>query len=174
MDKDGGMKTDQYLEGLWKRDELSSAMNKEKDAMTTEPPAQALHYCNGLLCVQSLLSDFDPLSIYNPITRDSAMLPSTLKLGNGRAFLGFGLDSKSKVYKLVRLLGRDPELVDDYGTPSYMEGEIITLGECWWRSLDVSFVVDGIEMAAIFSNGAFHWVIDKTYHTSGMERILVA
>ncbi|KAF6153507.1 hypothetical protein GIB67_027374 [Kingdonia uniflora] len=55
-----------------------------------------------------------------------------------------------------------------------MEGEIITLGESSWRPLDIPYIVNfSNDIAAKFSNGSLHWVINKVFHQSGTKRILV-
>ncbi|KAF9608383.1 hypothetical protein IFM89_009749 [Coptis chinensis] len=79
----------------------------------------------------------------------------------------FWFHDTTKKYKVVRFfkfcIGDDP----------CTKGEVITVGEGSWRELELSGrVVGGFNEKPAFSDGAFHWVIDKESQ-SGCERILV-
>ncbi|KAF6177128.1 hypothetical protein GIB67_005116 [Kingdonia uniflora] len=132
--------------------------------------------CNGLLCVhsKSLYSKEFPLFIYNPISRESVSLPlSDPKPGFITAGVGFGFDSETGKYKVVKLLKIKRKPNDDNNMPFYMEGEIITVGESSWRQLlDIPYIVD-VTATPVFSGKVFHWIIDPRVHPSGQERILV-
>ncbi|KAF6142471.1 hypothetical protein GIB67_039435 [Kingdonia uniflora] len=130
--------------------------------------------CNGLLCVHSENTEAVPLFIYNPLTRESVTLP----LSNPKAEFciittGFGFDSETGKYKVVKLFKIDRKSGDSGGLPFRIEGEIITVGEKSWRRLGVPYIVlFGMRSSPVFSGGALHWIIDKTVHPSGLEKLL--
>nr|KAF6156932.1 hypothetical protein GIB67_039693 [Kingdonia uniflora] len=127
--------------------------------------------CNGLICAVRSHVDDQALAVYNPITNESIELPLSDRQGKRLLSIGFGFDSKSKRYKVVRLSEDDDEGV------IVRKGEIVTVGDSLWRGLDVPFsVLFGRSFSPLFHGGAFHWIVDKEIHSDsvdGLERILI-
>ncbi|KAL5714876.1 hypothetical protein ACHQM5_016778 [Ranunculus cassubicifolius] len=137
---------------------------------------------NGLVCFSPERGDHEPAAYYivNPITRDHVLLPKSPKVELEPLGSGFGFDSLTKEYKLVRIL-RNPligawiekkygnkkcqvEDVNEVPMKYVNEVEIYTLGSGSWRESHLSInipglVITGMKIGCVLLNGCLHWVL---------------
>lgn len=128
--------------------------------------------CNGLLCIASLAGT---LYAYNPITGvREILLPADYKHAHHMIYYGFGFDSASNKYKIVRVYGPHDDSIVIGNEERATGGEIVTLGEGSWRELEVPVnVLFRDDLDTVVSGGAFHWMIDKNdVRWSGSEGVL--
>ncbi|XP_057466263.1 F-box protein At5g49610-like [Actinidia eriantha] len=109
-------------------------------------------FCNGLFCL-ALGSRADPVVIYNPITRERVILPSSgSKPDYHIPKVGLGFDPSSGKYKVVRactFVGANRKTVTF---------EIISLGDSSWRELSVPHsMLDFTHLGVVFWNGSLFW-----------------
>ncbi|KAF9615684.1 hypothetical protein IFM89_026066 [Coptis chinensis] len=131
---------------------------------------------NNLFLLSTANGGDDPV-IYNPILRECLMLPKSDFTIQGMSVLmyasdlGIGYDSANKIYKVVRVYN----ILYDEPIGFCIKGEIITVGESSWRALDFPHKVTicNSKLRSVFSNGAFHWALDKKGHGSHLDQILV-
>ena len=126
--------------------------------------------CNGLVCLYDLYdylaTDSDEeLFLWNPCVRKFVKLPSpniTLLKPHAairtHAFIGFGFDSKTNDYKVVRVLCHEghPNIPEDQP-----EVEVYSLSTGKWRIVTVSpprCTLVQNSSSERFVNGALHWV----------------
>ncbi|XP_050282207.1 F-box/kelch-repeat protein At3g06240-like isoform X1 [Quercus robur] len=118
--------------------------------------------CNGLVCLAQrgkLSTTGDAIYLWNPSVRKFKRLPDSCSNGQDFWFsIGFGYQSKTNDYKVVKL----------WGTP--VVAEVYTLCSDSWRKVEISLrskvVVSGIEPSSspLFFSGALHWI---AYHSEG-------
>ncbi|XP_021900938.1 F-box protein At3g07870-like [Carica papaya] len=119
--------------------------------------------CNGLLC----LSDALGILVWNPIIRKSLSIPNSRgeEPENSRV-LGFGFDSRSDDYKVIKLAyPQIPSLTMIFNNPPKVE--VYSLNSRSWRSIDAVTPPGGfIESSRkqVFLNGAVHWVAMSDRH----------
>ncbi|XP_030963956.1 F-box/kelch-repeat protein At3g06240-like [Quercus lobata] len=116
--------------------------------------------CNGLVCLtqhRRLSATSDAIYLWNPSIRKFKRLPDSCS--NGKDFwfsTGFGYQSKTNDYKVVKLRG----------TP--VVAEVYTLSSDSWRKVEISFrskVVGAIPYSfPLFFSGALHWF---AYYSEG-------
>jgi F-box interacting protein len=128
------------------------------------PPAPTLDIvasCNGMLCLWAYVSS--DVYLWNPATSSELKALPAASSHRRRAAdvyqVGFGFDSRSNDFKVVRLL----HFVDGAGTRWYEE-EIYSLRCGSWRQLDLSVAcriyVDSRRAAL---DGVFLWYLDYGY-----------
>ncbi|XP_030966532.1 F-box/kelch-repeat protein At3g06240-like [Quercus lobata] len=118
--------------------------------------------CYGLVCLAQrgkLSSTSDAIYLWNPSVRKFNRLPDSCSNGQDFWFsTGFGYQSKTNDYKVVKL----------WGTP--VVAEVYTLSSDSWRKVEISLrskvVVSHIEPYPfpLFFSGALHWI---AYHSEG-------
>ncbi|XP_043693194.1 F-box protein CPR1-like [Telopea speciosissima] len=122
--------------------------------------AKIVGSCNGLLCIS--YSD-DDIFLWNPSTRRHQKLPITpieFPFDNRLRYIvyGFGYDSTSDDYKLVRVV----RFFGDHhypGLTSHSEVKIYSLRTNSWRRIgDLPIHLRYIYNAGNFANSALHWV----------------
>ncbi|XP_024185413.1 F-box/kelch-repeat protein At3g23880 isoform X2 [Rosa chinensis] len=121
----------------------------------------AVGSCNGLVCVQV---DCEAIMLWNPCTRDSKILPEPPRVINSEYwyyFYGFGYDSASDDYKVIRGF-------TDYLAKKIMI-HIFSLKTGSWRSVEDIDYVTLIMQQGLFLNGALHWLYNLP---EGCSRIL--
>ncbi|KAM5580272.1 F-box/kelch-repeat protein [Rosa sericea] len=117
--------------------------------------------CNGLVCVQV---DLEAIMLWNPCTRDSKVLPKPPQVINSEFsyyFYGFGYDSASDDYKVIRGFA-------DYLAKKIMI-HIFSLKTGSWRTVEDIDYVTLITQQGLFLNGALHWLYNLP---EGGSRIL--
>ncbi|KAM7498428.1 hypothetical protein LguiA_022842 [Lonicera macranthoides] len=117
--------------------------------------------CNGLIC---LSDDYDThtdtIIIWNPLIRKSVNLPKP-QFGlsqRGMCLLGFGFDSVTNDYKVVRIVYESTENYNFKLPPCV---EVYTVRTGVWRTIDgaaPNYVVYNNSPAPAYVNGAVHWV----------------
>ena len=123
--------------------------------------------CNGLVCLAQrgkLSSTSDAIYLWNPSVRKFNRLPDSCSNGQDFWFsTGFGYQSKTNDYKVVKL----------WGTP--VVAEVYTLCSDSWRKVEISLrskvVVSHIEPYPfpLFFSGALHWFAN---HSEGEVEFL--
>lgn len=117
--------------------------------------------CNGLLCFTS--GDYQELvMVCNPITREQVMLPKPTAATSKSCSLifGFGFDSLTKKYKVVRILY--PEVVRIMNTDLHVMAAVYTLGAVGsWRAVQYSHYPPYGK--PVYANGAVHWRVHPHY-----------
>ncbi|GMI74249.1 CONSTITUTIVE EXPRESSER OF PR GENES 1, CONSTITUTIVE EXPRESSER OF PR GENES 30 [Hibiscus trionum] len=118
--------------------------------------------CNGLLALHN--SDREELSLWNPSTTRTQMLPFTdmefppWSLGFQFIVYGFGYDPISDDYKLVRIVqfhGKDQDS-NDY------EVRVYSLRTDFWRRIkDFPFHLEYEYQSGVPANNALHWLASK-------------
>ena len=118
--------------------------------------------CNGLVCLaqrENLSTTSDAIYLWNPSIRKFKRLPDSCSNGKGLWLsTGFGYQSKTNDYKVVKLRG----------TP--VVAEVYTLSSDSWRTVEISLrskvVVSQIVSYPypLFFSGALHWF---AYHSEG-------
>ncbi|XP_062027295.1 F-box/kelch-repeat protein At3g06240-like isoform X2 [Rosa rugosa] len=117
--------------------------------------------CNGLVCVEV---GFEAIMLWNPCTRDSKVLPKPPRVINSKftyCFYGFGYDSSSDDYKVIRGFA-------DYLAKKIMI-HIFSLKTGSWRTVEDIDYVTLITQQGLFLNGALHWLYNLP---EGGSRIL--
>ncbi|XP_059653429.1 F-box/kelch-repeat protein At3g06240-like [Cornus florida] len=119
------------------------------------PYLTILGSCNGLVClIDDMLSLTDLLYLWNPTIRKFVVLPEPrITFRSHGAYdraLGFGVDSATNDYKVVRIayVSGGPEV------------DIYSVQEGGWRNISVSGPIPNIKCEAsnVYLNGAIHWV----------------
>ncbi|XP_023873418.2 F-box/kelch-repeat protein At3g06240 [Quercus suber] len=124
--------------------------------------------CNGLLCLSNT-HDINRFFLLNPCGRKFVELPSpNVTLHNYfEPSLGFGYDSKTNDYKVVRavslMLTEDGSVFQNPQTPVV---EVYSLSTGQWKMLSapVCFVYGRQKQA--FVNGALHWLASRSTTTN--------
>ncbi|KAK8559719.1 hypothetical protein V6N13_016455 [Hibiscus sabdariffa] len=124
---------------------------------------EILGSCHGLLALINGDDDYE-ISLWNPSTRRSQMLPFTdiefppWSLGFQFIVHGFGYDPISDDYKLVRMVqfhGKDQDSVDS-------EVKVYSLRTNSWRRVkDFPFYHTNQYQIGVLVNNALHWVASK-------------
>ncbi|KAK9015217.1 hypothetical protein V6N11_006334 [Hibiscus sabdariffa] len=119
--------------------------------------------CHGLLALMNGDDDYE-ISLWNPSTRRSQMLPFTdiefppWSIGFQFIVYGFGYDPISDDYKLVRMVqfhGKDQDSVDS-------EVKVYSLRTNSWRRVkDFPFYHKDQYQIGVLANNALHWVASK-------------
>ncbi|XP_026401668.1 F-box protein At5g65850-like [Papaver somniferum] len=98
--------------------------------------------CNGLVCLNGCHDNegknYEPVYICNPITRECVFLPEFERTHDRgeRLLTGFGYDSETNEYKVVRLY----KLLKE---PNFLHAEVYTLGSGkGWRKIIQKFEAD--------------------------------
>ncbi|PRQ52355.1 putative F-box domain-containing protein [Rosa chinensis] len=105
--------------------------------------------CNGLVCVEL---DLGAIMLWNPSTRDSKVLPKPPRVINSKfsyCFYGFGYDSASDDYKVIRGF-------TDFAKKIMIH--IFSLKTGSWRTVEDIDYVGFIMGKGLFLNGALHWL----------------
>ncbi|XP_059452577.1 F-box/kelch-repeat protein At3g06240-like [Corylus avellana] len=116
--------------------------------------------CNGIICLSATLredgkwiSGYEHLVLWNPATRESKMLPPIHRpwdLPGYFSNFGFGFDSKTNDYKVVRILHDN----------SQSEVAVYSLSADSWRAIDStphpSYSINSSSFPS-YLNGAFYW-----------------
>ncbi|KAJ8479404.1 hypothetical protein OPV22_023131 [Ensete ventricosum] len=124
--------------------------------------------CNGFLCFVSF--DHERILVCNPITIELVFLPkpgTTLPPEPLTMVYGFGFDSTSETYKVVRVSYSEGSLHNDANLK--VSAEVYNLGASGsWRAVrDFQQPPDGLP---VFANGHLHWLVHP--HFSGADRII--
>lgn len=134
--------------------------------------------CNGLVCLaRDLLSYGSSYILWNPcvrkFTRTSKPIVSYCTHGGFEETTGFGFDSKTNDYKVVRvarLLDREDE------DGSSLKVEVYSLATDEWRMVTTGLpsrcVVRGREPLA-FVNGALHWIAFRRTTTNNFQSFVM-
>ncbi|KAF8011770.1 hypothetical protein BT93_I0034 [Corymbia citriodora subsp. variegata] len=114
--------------------------------------------CNGLICITEVSGDGFCQSMYlwNLFTRKHKMVPQSRpeQHRTSRRVLGFGFDTGSKDYKIVRIL--------QYPNDHHRSGvEIYSLNTDSWRSLERELPPLTGSGPAVFLNGNLHWFVSN-------------
>ncbi|OVA07920.1 F-box domain [Macleaya cordata] len=124
--------------------------------------------CNGLICMavtqklhyifpfyQSL--DYDPVYIFNPITREHVSLPR-IKKQDSTVACGFGYHPFSNKYKVVRIYY-------SHNQHSLGQVQVYTLGDgSGWRNkgeIKYNFLFSSLSVGGVLSTGSLHWLDHK-------------
>ncbi|KAJ9552266.1 hypothetical protein OSB04_016311 [Centaurea solstitialis] len=114
---------------------------------------------NGLICLWQYYPNHDNTYICNPVTREYMILP-TQCFQRGRfekVVYGFGVNSLTGEYKVVRAFARNPL------RPSVLEAEVYTLGTCQWRSsgpVHVPYRLNAFRnFYGPYLNNHCHWIV---------------
>ncbi|KAM4103210.1 hypothetical protein ACJW30_06G062200 [Castanea mollissima] len=134
--------------------------------------------CNGLVCLARDLLSYDcSYILWNPcvrkFTRTSKPIVSYCTHGGFEETTGFGFDSKTndyKVVRVVRLLDREDE------DGSSLKVEVYSLATDEWRMVTTGLpsgcVVRGREPLA-FVNGALHWIAFRRTTTNNFQSFVM-
>ncbi|PIA61921.1 hypothetical protein AQUCO_00200129v1 [Aquilegia coerulea] len=157
------------VEGKWKGRVIPVTNSKRNSVYAWTHNFTIVDTCNGLLCLTSPCS----ITIYNPITRECVNIAKSEENHSDRFYVyGFGFDIVSKKYKVVQVsikMCRGYQSSGNIG--DIIKGEIITLGEGSWRKLVFPCLIKADDRSKpVLLDGAFHWIIDKLSHSSGLER----
>ncbi|KAL5724981.1 hypothetical protein ACHQM5_008180 [Ranunculus cassubicifolius] len=146
--------------------------------------------CNGLFCIfPHLENQVDPIFICNVATRECSKVPATEELIIFRSLLtgrqvvlskldpsfrvlqqeiGFGYENHSKRYKLVRMFWLY------YNEEYFTVGEIMTVGERFWRRLEFPHLLYLRRMSqTLCVQGSCYWIINYMVGFSSPNDILV-
>ncbi|KAF5202220.1 F-box protein [Thalictrum thalictroides] len=108
---------------------------------------------NGLICIDRGFNLYNPCPYYicNPITQDHITLPNSHNIWIGKFSSGFGFDSISNEYKVVRIS------VLEF---SKSRAEVYTFGLGNWREIkaDLLSSITSMEQSNVFLNGAIYWL----------------
>lgn len=135
--------------------------------LSISKPLRISGSCNGLVCL-SVMPVGSILVIWNPATRVFKDLPhSTVKRPNAgpiKVVLGFGFDSGSNDYKVLRIVNFCYPL---------NQVEIYSLREDTWREIqaDVRFLIFEAS-SRVFVRGRFHWTALGFRELNGRELIV--
>ena len=119
--------------------------------------------CNGLVCFINYNADETVLIIWNPLIRKYRKLPFKPREELSHTSFGFGYDRVNDDYKvlgLVQFYRRDGSGRRKYSLEVYSLRE-----HCWrmvkeeWPIVELSNFFGFCGSRAIFSNGAFHWLV---------------
>ncbi|PIA29200.1 hypothetical protein AQUCO_06100006v1 [Aquilegia coerulea] len=106
---------------------------------------------NGLICICRGFDFYYPSLYYicNPITQDHITIPNSHNEWISRFWSGFGFDSISNEYKVVRVLIAF----------SKCRAEVYTLGSRTWREIPMEIsCVSSMKESNVFLNGVIYWV----------------
>ncbi|KDP38909.1 hypothetical protein JCGZ_00666 [Jatropha curcas] len=125
--------------------------------------------CNGLVCLMHNLYTYNyTFVLWNPVIGKSLELPEpNIKFdshGAFEAFVGFGFDSCSYDYKVVRVLRLlEYENESEEDDEVAIEVEIFSLRKNSWKVItDIAPQYDIVERSSqAFVNGAVHWIATK-------------
>ncbi|XP_057456867.1 F-box/kelch-repeat protein At3g06240-like [Lotus japonicus] len=159
---------------LDKRDENEKRGRQRQyiSSMAEDDKFTVVNSCNGLLCLSDL--DGNYFVVCNPITGEFIRLPDGTRVDNTHSiwqwrqekekYCGFGFQTKTNEYKVVRILNRYSGL---QMTKKFMAVEMHTLGTSTWKNVDVDprdFQWLGYPMNFKFLgfptcvSGALHWI----------------
>ncbi|PIA30385.1 hypothetical protein AQUCO_05600076v1 [Aquilegia coerulea] len=116
---------------------------------------------NGLACLSSMPAKFYPLPycICNIHTGEIIMLPDSPRFDIAPISSGFGFDSVTEEYKVIRIWKKSCKL----------EAEVYAQGSRKWRLIrNVPNIAKSISSENIFLNGSMHWLTGK----NGYEGII--
>jgi F-box interacting protein len=123
--------------------------------------------CNGIICLASeILCEYEYLVLWNPATGESKMLPPINRPSDVPAYysiVGFGFDSKTNDYKVVRILHYN----------SQYEVVVYSLSADSWRVIDSSLSPSySIHLSRYpsYVNGVDHWWASDTNDTGKVSR----
>ncbi|KAM7507977.1 hypothetical protein LguiA_018430 [Lonicera macranthoides] len=127
--------------------------------------------CNGLFCMYDY---FDDLYLSNPATREIKCLPkSSIPCPLQHIYIcdkfGFGFDSKTGDYKVIRLLSCSLE-----EERCEYQIELYTLSTNSWRKINVvvpGFVYEDYD-SAMYLNGVYHWWVEPMGLTKYSENVI--
>ncbi|KAJ4982447.1 hypothetical protein NE237_033284 [Protea cynaroides] len=129
---------------------------------------------NGILCITAGVGRH-PMYLLNPITGEKMKLPKSNhrlppKLNLAPSY-GFGWDSLSNNYKVVRL-----HYEVDVNSSKIIKGfcEVITVGEDHWRRLDFPTITDsyGSDSNPVLLDGTLYWLSDHPWCPPDQAHIL--
>lgn len=131
--------------------------------------------CNGVLCLYHFIAPYTKrIVLWNPSIRKSFTLPEpgiTYKSHGGQmSTFGFGYDSSTNDYKVVRIV----YLHSNFGGPP--EVELYTLSTCIWRSIAARGTQSKISLGGshVFMNGAAHWFASNGAEAAGAGNLIVS
>ena len=130
--------------------------------------------CNGLLCLSNT-HDINRFFLLNPSVRKFVELPSpNVTLHNYfEPSLGFGYDSKTNDYKVVRAVSL--KLTEDgsvFQNPQPPVVELYSLSTGQWKMLSAPVCVVYGRQKQAFVNGALHWLASRSTTTNdGKNRV---
>ncbi|XP_042499681.1 F-box/kelch-repeat protein At3g06240-like [Macadamia integrifolia] len=134
--------------------------------------------CNGILCIgaREVLA---PIFLFNPITRERKMLPKSFIVlpptysGPIINSFGFGFDSLSNKYKVVRIYKLSDVMYDYSDNQDVRYCEIITVGDSSWRKLDLPRTIQDqydygyhlyqYDTNSVILDGTIYWIIKKYF-----------
>ncbi|PIA29199.1 hypothetical protein AQUCO_06100005v1 [Aquilegia coerulea] len=123
---------------------------------------------NGLICISRGFDSYNPGLYYicNPITQDHITVPNSQNEWISKFSSGFGFDSISKEYKVVRVVIAF----------SKSRVEVYTLGSGNWREItaDLLSCISSMEQSNVFLNGAIYWLACINDSTSAIVSFNVA
>lgn len=146
---------------------LDIPLNMDIPFLSLSKPLRISGSCHGLICL-SVMPIASILIIWNPATRVFKDLPvSTVKRPNAgpiKVVLGFGFDSVSNDYKVVRIV--------NYCYP-LNQVEIYSLKTDTWKEIqaDVRFIIFEAS-SRVFVRGRFHWTALGFRELNGRELIV--
>ncbi|XP_058208714.1 F-box protein At3g07870-like [Rhododendron vialii] len=142
-------------------------INMDIPFLNISKPLRISGSCHGLVCL-SVMPIASILIIWNPATRVFKDLPvSNVQRPNAgpiKVVLGFGFDSGSKDYKVLRIV--------NYCYP-LNQVEIYSLGTDTWREIEanVRFIIFEAS-SRVFVRGRFHWTALGFRELNGRELIV--
>lgn len=144
-----------------------SALTVNKIRVPALPEFKIVGSCKGLLCLLDS-STRNLLYVYNPFSRKYKKLPESSKSYFLTLVCGFGFDSRTNEYKVIKIMYRNVMLQKSNFSPYYRglttgfqpaEVEILTLGrDTAWRKLG-KFSTDLLNQktSQVLINGRIHW-----------------
>ncbi|OVA16495.1 F-box domain [Macleaya cordata] len=159
-----GCKKSLYYVEYDENDEQSYRTHRKINLPLPNDKLSLVGSCNGLICLSVELKTFyDPVYIYNPITREFVHLPRVImnnKHESVKIAHGFGYHPSTHEYKVVRVY----YCLDQ---PPYIgQVQVYTLGSgIGWRNKgEITHVLRPTAGShAILVNGALHWVSMEGY-----------
>ncbi|KAL5706787.1 hypothetical protein ACHQM5_024909 [Ranunculus cassubicifolius] len=132
---------------------------------------------NGLIGLSPVCDEFyvaDPCYVCNPITREYVILPKSPKIDMVPLALGFGFDSITDDYKVIRILITKKESkIEDNEVEDENVVEVFTLGSREWRqvAIEVPHIRHVLQHSGVFVNGRIHWL---GYTNTGSSEVILS
>ncbi|KAG2694716.1 hypothetical protein I3760_08G157800 [Carya illinoinensis] len=132
--------------------------------------------CDGLLCLCD--ASTQKFFLWNPATKESNLVPASIfrgRLCNYRHYsnaIGFGFDSKTNDYKIIRL-----RLVDSDSSVLHFEIDLYSLSTNSWREVENQpwfdvpdfRIYDGLSGTRTYTNGMVSW---RAEYQDNFEEVL--
>ncbi|CAO2814534.1 unnamed protein product [Amaranthus hypochondriacus] len=132
--------------------------------------------CNGIICLYAdLLRGFDPLILWNPSIRKGFNLPlpiAPFRFQNGNCSYGFGFDSISNEYKVVRIICK----WEMEKNTTFLYFDFCSLSKSDWKNV-VSCIEGGkflVDCRGVHVNGVIHWVVKKIIDDNVVVKTILA